>query len=65
MNEANKRSIQIALNFCRERISVQKKGTMDYDDVAKQIAALPDAAAIKSSVAWVLQYENNEEKPQT
>lgn len=61
MNDGQKRSVQIALRFCRERISLPKKGAMDYDDVAKQIAALPDAAEIKSSVAWVLQYENYEE----
>lgn len=63
MNDANKRSVQIALRFCRDKITLPKKGSMDYGDVAKQIAALPNAAEIKSCVSWVLQYENYEENP--
>lgn len=63
MNDNQKRSVQIALGFCREKIKLPKKGAMDYEDVAKQIAALPDAAQIKSAVAWVLEYENNEKTP--
>ena len=63
MTDNQKRSIQIALRFCRENITLPKKGAMDYDDVAGQIAALPNAAEIKSFVAWVLAYENYEETP--
>lgn len=60
MNDAQKRSIQLALNFCRDRVTLPKKGSFDYDDVAKQIAALPDAAQIKSSVSWLLDYEKHD-----
>lgn len=57
MNDAQKRAIKAALPFCRDRINVPAKGSMDYEDVAQQISALPDATAIKSAVAWVLDYE--------
>lgn len=57
MTDAQKRSVKLALAFCRDRIQIPAKGAFDYADIARQIAALPDATAIKSSVAWVLDYE--------
>lgn len=57
MNQQQKRALQIALNFCRDRIQVNPKGSLDYEAIAPQIAALPDVKEIRSRVAWVMDYE--------
>lgn len=61
MTEQQKRAIKIALNFCRADLKINTHGALDYDDLAKQIALLSNAAHIKSLVAWVLEYERFEE----
>lgn len=60
MNAQQQAAVRAALPFCRDRIQIPAKGAMNYEDVARQIAALPDANRIKSLVAWVMDYERNE-----
>lgn len=60
MTEHQRRSIKIALNFCRDDIELSSRGPLDYNAAAKQIAALPGVQRIRELVEWVLEYERNE-----
>lgn len=57
MTEQQKKALRAALPFCRDRIAIPKKGNVDYEDIARQIAALPDADRIRELTAWVLEYD--------
>ena len=61
MNEQQKRSIRIALNFCRDRIEIPSRGQIDYADISKQIAQLSDAQRIRDCVKFVIDYEDYKE----
>lgn len=60
MPEADKKNIRIALTYCRDRIEIPSRGAIDYHDVARQIAALPDAENLRYMVAWVIGYESHD-----
>ena len=60
MLEADKKNIRIALTYCRDRIEIPARGAIDYHDVARQIAALPDAEDLSYMVAWVIGYESHD-----
>ena len=60
MTEEQQALLRLALRFCRDRVQIPARGALDYDDLARQIAALPDAQHIRECVAWVREYERAE-----
>ena len=60
MTDEQKALLRLALRFCRDRVQIPARGALDYPDLARQIAALPDAQHIRECVAWVRDYERAE-----
>lgn len=60
MTEQQKAAVRLALPFCRDRIQIPAKGSIDYQAAAAQIAALPDSSRIRELVSWLMEYEAQE-----
>lgn len=62
MTPQQEAAIRAALPFCRDRLNLPRKGALDYEAAARQIAALPDAEHIRGLVGWVMAYEAEEQR---
>lgn len=56
-----KAALRAALRLCRPRLRLPARGVLDYGELARQIAALPEAAEIRELVRWVRDYERADE----